>query len=76
VDIADWLRRLGLERYEQAFRDDAVDGEVLAGLTAEDPSRTDRVAAVGHRRRLLDCGMSGSAWSSRAISAASSAGTR
>jgi hypothetical protein len=75
VDIADWLRRLGLERYEQAFRDDAVDGEVLAGLTAEDLKDLG-VAAVGHRRRLLGCGMSGSAWSSRAISAASSAGTR
>ncbi len=25
VDIADWLRRLGLAQYEQLFRDHAID---------------------------------------------------
>ncbi|HEX6015351.1 MAG TPA: adenylate/guanylate cyclase domain-containing protein [Geminicoccaceae bacterium] len=53
MDIADWLRRLGLERYEQAFRDNAVGGEVLPSLTAEDLKDLG-VTAVGHRRRLLD----------------------
>jgi hypothetical protein len=28
VDIAAWLRRLGLEQYEQAFRDNNIDAEV------------------------------------------------
>jgi SAM domain (Sterile alpha motif) len=36
VDIAAWLRRLGLEQYEQAFRDNNIDAEVLPELTAED----------------------------------------
>jgi class 3 adenylate cyclase len=53
VDIAAWLHRLGLERYEQAFRDNAVDGEVLPSLTAEDLKDLG-VTAVGDRRRLLD----------------------
>ncbi len=35
MDVAAWLRRLGLGQYEQAFRDNAVDGEVLANLTPE-----------------------------------------
>ena len=36
VDIAAWLRELGLERYEQAFRDNEIDAEVLPKLTADD----------------------------------------
>ena len=28
MDVAAWLRRLGLEQYAPAFRDNAVDGEV------------------------------------------------
>ena len=35
MDIAAWLRELGLERYEQAFRDNDVDAKVLPHLTAE-----------------------------------------
>src|SRR5258708_3373302 len=53
MDVGVWLRELGLERYEQAFRDNGVDGGLLARLTAED-LREIGVAAVGHRRRLLD----------------------
>ena len=53
MDVAAWLRGLGLEQYEQAFHDNAVDGEVLPSLTAEDLKELG-VAAVGHRRRLLD----------------------
>ena len=29
MDVAVWLRALGLERYEQAFRENDVDGELL-----------------------------------------------
>ena len=31
MDIGGWLRGLGLERYEQAFRDNEIDEEVLPG---------------------------------------------
>ena len=36
MDISAWLRGLGLERYEQAFRDNAIDEAILPKLTAED----------------------------------------
>ena len=53
LDVADWLRGLGLEQYASAFRDNAIDAEVLPSLTAED-LRDIGVTLVGHRRRLLD----------------------
>src|SRR5882672_10737414 len=53
MDVAEWLRGLGLYQYEAAFRDNDVDGEVLRRLTAED-LRELGVASIGHRRRLLD----------------------
>jgi class 3 adenylate cyclase/predicted ATPase len=53
MDIAEWLRSLGLARYAPAFRDNDVDGEILRRLTAED-LRDLGVVSVGHRRRLLD----------------------
>jgi class 3 adenylate cyclase/predicted ATPase len=53
VDVADWLRGLGLERYEQAFRENDVEADLLAKLTAEDLKEIG-VASVGHRRRLLE----------------------
>src|SRR6516162_1449703 len=53
MDIGGWLRGLGLERYEQAFRENDIDEEVLPGLTADDLKDLG-VALVGHRRRLLD----------------------
>ena len=36
MDVGAWLRGLGLGRYEQAFRDNEIDAEVLAELTADD----------------------------------------
>src|SRR5258706_8881431 len=53
IEITDWLRGLGLERYAAAFRDNDIDDAVLRQLTAED-LRELGVASVGHRRRLLD----------------------
>ena len=53
MDVAAWLRGLGLERYDQAFRDNEIDEKVLPGLTAEDLKDLG-VTLVGHRRRLLD----------------------
>lgn len=52
VDIAAWLRELGLGRYEQAFRDNQIDARTLPYLTAEDLKELG-VAGVGHRRLLL-----------------------
>jgi class 3 adenylate cyclase len=53
MDIADWLRSLGFEQYEPAFRDHAIDGAVLPRLTRDD-LKDIGVTQVGHRRKLLD----------------------
>ncbi|MET4070715.1 class 3 adenylate cyclase/predicted ATPase [Bradyrhizobium sp. S3.2.6] len=53
MDVGGWLRRLGLERYEAAFRENKIDDTVLPSLTAEDLKDLG-VASVGHRRKLLD----------------------
>src|SRR4051812_7076302 len=53
VDVGAWLRGLGLERYEQAFRDNDINAAVLPRLTADDLKDLG-VTLVGHRRRLLD----------------------
>jgi class 3 adenylate cyclase/predicted ATPase len=53
VDIEAWLRGLGLEHYAQAFRDNAIDGEILPKLTADD-LKDIGVTIVGHRRRMLE----------------------
>ena len=36
MDIATWLHGLGLQQYEQAFRENAIDDAVLSELTADD----------------------------------------
>ena len=53
MDIGGWLRSLGLERYEAAFRENEIDDTVLPSLTAEDLKDLG-VGIVGHRRKLLD----------------------
>jgi class 3 adenylate cyclase len=53
MDVEAWLQGLGLERYAPAFRDHEIDWKVLARLTSED-LREIGVAAIGHRRKLLD----------------------
>jgi len=53
MDVAEWLRGLGLEQYLPAFRDNDIDGEVLRRLTGED-LRELGVTSIGHRRRILD----------------------
>jgi class 3 adenylate cyclase/predicted ATPase len=52
MDIAAWLSGLELEQYAPAFRDNAIDGEVLRELTADDLKDLG-VTLVGHRRKLL-----------------------
>src|SRR5262245_59986239 len=51
MDVAGWLRGLGLERYEQTFRDNAIDAEVLPALTDADLEKLG--VLLGHRKRLL-----------------------
>jgi hypothetical protein len=53
MDVLVWLRGLGLERYEAAFRENEIDETVLPNLTAEDLKDLG-VGIVGHRRKLLD----------------------
>src|SRR6476660_8945267 len=53
MDVVVWLRSLGLGKYEAAFRENEIDETVLPGLTAEDLKELG-VAALGHRRKLLD----------------------
>src|SRR5271168_4037543 len=53
MDIGGWLRSLGLERYEAAFRENEINERVLPNLTAEDLKDLG-VLIVGHRRTLLD----------------------
>ena len=52
MDVAGWLRSLGMSRYEAAFRQNEIDGEVLPKLTAEDLKELG-VVAIGHRRTIL-----------------------
>jgi class 3 adenylate cyclase len=46
-----WLRRLGLERYEPAFRDHEIDWEVLPELSEADFEKLD--IPLGPRKKLL-----------------------
>jgi class 3 adenylate cyclase/tetratricopeptide (TPR) repeat protein len=51
MDISGWLRRLGLGRYEEKFRENKIDFDVLADLT--DGDLQELRVALGDRRRLL-----------------------
>jgi class 3 adenylate cyclase len=53
MDVVVWLRSLGLEEYEEAFRDNKINERVLQNLTQEDLKEIG-VGPVGHRRILLD----------------------
>ena len=53
MDLAVWLRSLGLEQYEATFRNNAITEKLLPSLTAEDLKDLG-VSVVGHRRALLN----------------------
>ena len=53
MDLAVWLRSLGLEQYQAAFRENAITEKLLPSLTAEDLKDLG-VSIVGHRRALLN----------------------
>jgi hypothetical protein len=46
MDVGGWLRKLDLERYEAAFRENEINGRVPPDLTQGD--------FIGHRRMLLE----------------------
>jgi class 3 adenylate cyclase len=53
MELAVWLRSLGLEQYETAFRENAITEKLLPTLTAEDLKDLG-VSVVGHRCALLN----------------------
>jgi class 3 adenylate cyclase/tetratricopeptide (TPR) repeat protein len=53
MDVGAWLRELGLEQYEAAFRENAIHAGLLPNLTADD-FKDLGVSLVGHRRQILD----------------------
>jgi hypothetical protein len=59
MDVRDWLRSLGLERYEAAFRENAVDAEVLPTLTADDLKEMGVVPGATHEISLAKLGLNG-----------------
>ena len=53
MNVAEWLRGLGLEQYVTAFRENEIGERVLPSLTADDLKELG-VNLIGHRRLLLD----------------------
>ena len=51
MNVADWLRSLGLGQYEGTFRDSEIDWDVLPELTETDLEKLG--VPLGHRKRLL-----------------------
>ena len=51
MDVAVWLRGLGLEQYETLFRENDIDAEILSDLTDGDLEKIG--VSLGHRKRLL-----------------------
>ena len=53
MDVGGWLRGLGLGQYEEKFRDNKIDADLLPRLTVDD-LKDIGVSVVCDRRRLLD----------------------
>jgi class 3 adenylate cyclase len=51
MELAVWLRSLGLVQYEAAFRENAIDFSVLPDVTDQDLEKLG--VLLGHRRKLL-----------------------
>ena len=78
MDFGGWLRTLGLERYEAAFCENAIDDDVLRDLTDQDLEKLG--VLLGDRRRLLRAiaaldGACAAATSAPVLSAASASPT-
>ena len=52
MEVEAWLCGLGLGQYEQAFRENDIEADLLPTLT-EDDLRELGVASLGHRKGLL-----------------------
>jgi hypothetical protein len=59
MDVAEWLRNLGLEQYEPAFRENKIGADLLPSLTAEDLKDLG-VILVDAARPMAPCGDGGS----------------
>jgi SAM domain (Sterile alpha motif) len=55
MDVGMWLRELGLEQYEVAFRENAVDAEVLPRLTTDDLKEMGVVPGATHETLSRFC---------------------
>ena len=51
MDVAGWLRNLGLGQYEAVFRASDIDADILPELTEIDLEKLG--VSLGHRKRLL-----------------------
>ena len=51
MNVADWLRSLGLSQYEAAFRESEIDADVLPELTEQ--HLKDLGVSLGHRLKML-----------------------
>jgi class 3 adenylate cyclase len=53
VDIADWVRALGLEKYGPAFQEHATNWDMLSELTPDD---LNEIGVAGGRRSAMAAG--------------------
>lgn len=53
MEVAHWLKTLGLDQYAPRFFDNRITGDLLPSLTADDLKDLG-INSVGHRRRMLD----------------------
>ncbi len=53
MDVRDWLEKLGLGQYAEAFAANHIDGGLLRSLSGDD-LRELGVASLGHRKRLME----------------------
>ena len=51
MDVATWLRSLGLDQYEGLFREQAIEADILPELT--DQHLSELGIPLGHRLRIL-----------------------
>ena len=52
LDVSEWLSSIGLSAYSDSFVREAIDGEVLLELTADDMTGALGITKLGHRKKL------------------------
>jgi class 3 adenylate cyclase len=73
MDLGDWLRNLGLGQYEELFRANEIDADILPELTDLDLEKLG--VPLGHRKRLLRA-ISGLTAAETSAAAAASTGSK